>query len=155
MWLSFLKHKVGPGGSRLQSGPWPVWGVADNPDPLPPHTQLPLSLYKKVLVIMHESILPHLAQPSLMIDFLTRAYDIGERGAQRGCDGPTRRGGCWGSLSSLVRRRGAGGPVGSWLQEPGVWPPAFLDSPCGWGCSWAAAPWLCVCLQGAPSASSP
>ncbi|XP_036159355.1 nucleolar complex protein 4 homolog [Myotis myotis] len=47
MWLSFLKHK------------------------------LPLSLYKKVLVIMHESILPHLAQPSLMIDFLTRAYDIG------------------------------------------------------------------------------
>lgn len=35
---------------------------------------------------MHESILPHLAQPSLMIDFLTRAYDIGERGAQRGCD---------------------------------------------------------------------
>ncbi|XP_014400838.1 PREDICTED: nucleolar complex protein 4 homolog [Myotis brandtii] len=47
MWLGFLKHK------------------------------LPLSLYKKVLVIMHESILPHLAQPSLMIDFLTRAYDIG------------------------------------------------------------------------------
>lgn len=47
MWLSFLKHK------------------------------LPLSLYKRVLVIMHESILPHLAQPSLMIDFLTRAYDIG------------------------------------------------------------------------------
>ncbi|XP_036290219.1 nucleolar complex protein 4 homolog isoform X2 [Pipistrellus kuhlii] len=47
MWLGFLKHK------------------------------LPLSLYKKVLVIMHESILPHLAQPSLMIDFLTRAYDVG------------------------------------------------------------------------------
>lgn len=47
MWLGFLKHK------------------------------LPLSLYKKVLVIMHESILPHLAQPSLMIDFLTHAYDIG------------------------------------------------------------------------------
>ncbi|XP_066116976.1 nucleolar complex protein 4 homolog isoform X2 [Saccopteryx bilineata] len=47
MWLGFLKHK------------------------------LPLSLCKKVLVIMHDSILPHLAQPSLMIDFLTRAYDIG------------------------------------------------------------------------------
>lgn len=46
MWLGFLKHK------------------------------LPLSLYKKVLVIMHDSILPHLAQPSLMIDFLTRAYDV-------------------------------------------------------------------------------
>ncbi|KAF6278223.1 nucleolar complex associated 4-like protein [Rhinolophus ferrumequinum] len=47
MWLGFLKHK------------------------------LPLSLCKKVLVVMHDSILPHLAQPSLMIDFLTRAYDIG------------------------------------------------------------------------------
>uniref|UniRef100_A0A9L0I8V1 Nucleolar complex associated 4 homolog n=1 Tax=Equus asinus TaxID=9793 RepID=A0A9L0I8V1_EQUAS len=47
MWLGFLKHK------------------------------LPLSICKKVLVIMHDSILPHLAQPSLMIDFLTRAYDIG------------------------------------------------------------------------------
>ncbi|KAF5916464.1 hypothetical protein HPG69_014131 [Diceros bicornis minor] len=41
------------------------------------HLKLPLSLCKKVLVIMHDSILPHLAQPSLMIDFLTRAYDIG------------------------------------------------------------------------------
>ncbi|XP_043758094.1 nucleolar complex protein 4 homolog [Cervus elaphus] len=47
MWLRFLKH------------------------------QLPLRVCKKVLVIMHDSILPHLAQPSLMIDFLTRAYDIG------------------------------------------------------------------------------
>jgi len=47
MWLGFLRHK------------------------------LPLSLYKKVLVVMHDSILPHLAQPSLMIDFLTRAYDVG------------------------------------------------------------------------------
>ncbi|XP_039735136.1 nucleolar complex protein 4 homolog [Pteropus medius] len=47
MWLGFLKHK------------------------------LPVSLCKKVLVIMHDSILPHLAQPSLMIDFLTRAYDVG------------------------------------------------------------------------------
>ncbi|XP_072809101.1 nucleolar complex protein 4 homolog [Vicugna pacos] len=47
MWLGFLKH------------------------------QLPLRICKKVLVIMHDAILPHLAQPSLMIDFLTRAYDIG------------------------------------------------------------------------------
>uniref|UniRef100_A0A8D1NXH0 CCAAT-binding factor domain-containing protein n=1 Tax=Sus scrofa TaxID=9823 RepID=A0A8D1NXH0_PIG len=47
MWLGFLKH------------------------------QLPLRICKKVLVIMHDSILPHLAQPTLMIDFLTRAYDIG------------------------------------------------------------------------------
>ncbi|XP_064128069.1 nucleolar complex protein 4 homolog isoform X2 [Loxodonta africana] len=47
MWLSFLKHK------------------------------LPVSLYKKVLVIMRDSILPHLAQPTLMMDFLTSAYDIG------------------------------------------------------------------------------
>ncbi|XP_049625177.1 nucleolar complex protein 4 homolog isoform X1 [Suncus etruscus] len=47
MWLSFLKHK------------------------------LPLSLCKKVLVMMHDAILPGLAQPSLMIDFLTRAYDAG------------------------------------------------------------------------------
>ncbi|KAM5312856.1 nucleolar complex protein 4 homolog [Glossophaga mutica] len=47
MWLGFLKHK------------------------------LPLSLYKKVLVIVHDTILPHLAQPSLLIDFLTRAYDVG------------------------------------------------------------------------------
>lgn len=48
MWLGFLKHK------------------------------LPLSLYKKVLVAMHDSILPHLAQPTLMIDFLTSACDVGK-----------------------------------------------------------------------------
>ncbi|XP_036027869.1 nucleolar complex protein 4 homolog isoform X1 [Onychomys torridus] len=47
MWLGFLQHK------------------------------LPLSLYKKVLVAMHDSILPHLAQPTLMIDFLTSACDVG------------------------------------------------------------------------------
>ncbi|XP_006874128.1 PREDICTED: nucleolar complex protein 4 homolog [Chrysochloris asiatica] len=47
MWLRFLQHK------------------------------LPVSLYKKVLVIMHESILPQLAQPTLMMDFLTSAYDVG------------------------------------------------------------------------------
>ncbi|XP_004595489.2 nucleolar complex protein 4 homolog [Ochotona princeps] len=47
MWLGFLKHK------------------------------LPLGLYKKVLVLMHDHILPHLAQPTLMLDFLTSAYDVG------------------------------------------------------------------------------
>uniref|UniRef100_A0A8C9ABG1 Nucleolar complex associated 4 homolog n=1 Tax=Prolemur simus TaxID=1328070 RepID=A0A8C9ABG1_PROSS len=47
MWLSFLKHK------------------------------LPLSLYKKVLVITHDAILPHMAQPTLLIDFLSSAYDLG------------------------------------------------------------------------------
>ncbi|XP_040458184.1 LOW QUALITY PROTEIN: nucleolar complex protein 4 homolog [Falco naumanni] len=47
MWLSFLKHK------------------------------LPAGLYKKVLVIMHDSILPYMNEPTLMIDFLTVAYGIG------------------------------------------------------------------------------
>ncbi|KAJ7309709.1 hypothetical protein JRQ81_007770 [Phrynocephalus forsythii] len=47
MWLGFLKHK------------------------------LPVSLYKKVLVILHDSILPHMNEPVLMIDFLTGAYDVG------------------------------------------------------------------------------
>uniref|UniRef100_A0A8C9CCT7 Nucleolar complex associated 4 homolog n=1 Tax=Phocoena sinus TaxID=42100 RepID=A0A8C9CCT7_PHOSS len=44
-------------------------------------SQLPLRVCKKVLVIMHDSILPHLAQPSLMIDFLARACDVGEAGS--------------------------------------------------------------------------
>uniref|UniRef100_A0A8D0BX21 Nucleolar complex associated 4 homolog n=1 Tax=Salvator merianae TaxID=96440 RepID=A0A8D0BX21_SALMN len=47
MWLGFLKHK------------------------------LPVSLYKKVLVILHDSILPHMHEPTLLIDFLTVAYDVG------------------------------------------------------------------------------
>ncbi|MEQ2269749.1 Nucleolar complex protein 4 [Xenotaenia resolanae] len=47
MWLGFLKYK------------------------------LPTSMYKKVLVILHESILPHMSKPTLMIDFLTAAYDVG------------------------------------------------------------------------------
>ncbi|KAM6403810.1 nucleolar complex protein 4 homolog [Rhynochetos jubatus] len=47
MWLSFLKHK------------------------------LPTGLYKKVLVILHDSILPYMNEPTLMIDFLTVAYGIG------------------------------------------------------------------------------
>ncbi|XP_046870824.1 nucleolar complex protein 4 homolog [Hypomesus transpacificus] len=47
MWLGFLKYK------------------------------LPGSMYKKVLVILHDSILPHMSQPTLLIDFLTAAYDVG------------------------------------------------------------------------------
>uniref|UniRef100_A0A8B9CFI4 Nucleolar complex associated 4 homolog n=1 Tax=Anser brachyrhynchus TaxID=132585 RepID=A0A8B9CFI4_9AVES len=47
MWLSFLKRK------------------------------LPTGLYKKVLVILHDSILPYMNEPTLMIDFLTVAYGIG------------------------------------------------------------------------------
>lgn len=40
--------------------------------------QLPTGLYKKVLVILHDSILPYMNEPTLMIDFLTVAYGIGE-----------------------------------------------------------------------------
>uniref|UniRef100_A0A4W4G1Y2 CCAAT-binding factor domain-containing protein n=1 Tax=Electrophorus electricus TaxID=8005 RepID=A0A4W4G1Y2_ELEEL len=47
MWLTFLKYK------------------------------LPASMYKKVLVILHDSILPYMNNPTLMIDFLTAAYDVG------------------------------------------------------------------------------
>ncbi|XP_066545640.1 nucleolar complex protein 4 homolog [Amia ocellicauda] len=39
--------------------------------------KLPSNMYKKVLVIFHDSILPHMSKPTLMIDFLTAAYDIG------------------------------------------------------------------------------
>uniref|UniRef100_A0A672HRB4 CCAAT-binding factor domain-containing protein n=1 Tax=Salarias fasciatus TaxID=181472 RepID=A0A672HRB4_SALFA len=47
MWLGFLKYK------------------------------LPSSMYKRILVILHDSILPHMSKPTLMIDFLTAAYDVG------------------------------------------------------------------------------
>ncbi|XP_019738183.1 nucleolar complex protein 4 homolog [Hippocampus comes] len=47
MWLGFLKYK------------------------------LPGNMYKKVLVILHDAILPHMSKPTLMIDFLTAAYDVG------------------------------------------------------------------------------
>lgn len=39
--------------------------------------KLPIALYKKVLVIFHEAVLPHMSKPTLMIDFLTAAYDVG------------------------------------------------------------------------------
>ncbi|XP_072228203.1 nucleolar complex protein 4 homolog isoform X1 [Leuresthes tenuis] len=47
MWLGFLKHK------------------------------LPNGMYKKILVILHDSILPHMSKPTMMIDFLTAAYEVG------------------------------------------------------------------------------
>ncbi|KAM9735739.1 nucleolar complex protein 4 homolog [Menidia menidia] len=47
MWLGFLKYK------------------------------LPNSMYKKILVILHDSILPHMSKPTMMIDFLTAAYEVG------------------------------------------------------------------------------
>ncbi|XP_030625514.1 nucleolar complex protein 4 homolog [Chanos chanos] len=47
MWLGFLKHK------------------------------LPGSMYKKILVILHDSVLPYMSEPTLLIDFLTAAYDVG------------------------------------------------------------------------------
>ncbi|NWR49797.1 NOC4L protein, partial [Regulus satrapa] len=39
--------------------------------------QLPTGLYKKVLVILHDSVLPYMNEPMLMMDFLTVAYGIG------------------------------------------------------------------------------
>ncbi|XP_041826839.1 nucleolar complex protein 4 homolog [Melanotaenia boesemani] len=47
MWLGFLKYK------------------------------LPNSMYKKILVILHESILPHMSKPTMLLDFLTAAYEVG------------------------------------------------------------------------------
>lgn len=77
--------------------------------------QLPISLCKKVLVIMHDSILPHLAQPSLMIDFLTRAYDVGTHVGGAGGWGPEpcRR---WARPRyPLPGQMEAGRPVDRWL----------------------------------------
>ncbi|KAM9794192.1 nucleolar complex protein 4 homolog [Syngnathus typhle] len=47
MWLGFLKHK------------------------------LPSNMYKKVLVMLHDAILPHMSEPTMLIDFLTAAYNVG------------------------------------------------------------------------------
>lgn len=64
---------------RAGAAPGCPQGWRPHPD-LPALAQLPLSLYKKVLLITHDAILPQLAQPTLMIDFLTRACDLGECG---------------------------------------------------------------------------
>lgn len=39
---------------------------------------MPSNLYKKVLVILHDSVLPHMSEPTRMMDFLTAAYQVGE-----------------------------------------------------------------------------
>lgn len=39
--------------------------------------KLPSSMYKKILVILHESIIPQMSDPTLLIDFLSAAYDVG------------------------------------------------------------------------------
>ncbi|XP_061349358.1 protein NUCLEOLAR COMPLEX ASSOCIATED 4 [Gastrolobium bilobum] len=38
---------------------------------------LPLDLYKEVLVNLHQAVIPHLSNPIMLSDFLTRSYDIG------------------------------------------------------------------------------
>ncbi|XP_063970978.1 nucleolar complex protein 4 homolog isoform X1 [Lytechinus pictus] len=38
---------------------------------------LPTSVYKQILVNMHESVMPHMTTPLLLTDFLTASYDIG------------------------------------------------------------------------------
>lgn len=108
MWLRFLKHQVGRGGGT--QGRAPVRGSPDGEAGTLTccFPQLPLRVCKKVLVIMHDSILPHLAQPSLMIDFLTRAYDIGEQETERdrAWGGALRS---WMLASSRVESRGPAG----------------------------------------------
>ncbi|KAG1175479.1 hypothetical protein G6F70_004098 [Rhizopus microsporus] len=41
--------------------------------------KLPLTeeMYKKILLILHKRILPHLAEPKLLMDFLTDSYNVG------------------------------------------------------------------------------
>ncbi|ERN17168.1 nucleolar complex protein 4 homolog B isoform X1 [Amborella trichopoda] len=39
--------------------------------------RLPLDLYKKVLSTLHQDVIPHLANPILLCDFLTRSYEVG------------------------------------------------------------------------------
>ncbi|KAK3205704.1 hypothetical protein Dsin_019750 [Dipteronia sinensis] len=38
---------------------------------------LPMDIYKEVLVIMHQAVIPFLSNPLMLCDFLTRSYDIG------------------------------------------------------------------------------
>lgn len=42
-------------------------------------------MYKKVLVVLHDSILPHMSKPTLMIDFLTAAYQVGKLSSVPSC----------------------------------------------------------------------
>lgn len=70
MWLAFLTHQVRQVEQEAGWRPCP-------PDPRLCF-QLPSNLYKKVLLMLHESVLPHMSHPPLMLDFLTAAYDQGE-----------------------------------------------------------------------------
>ncbi|XP_077219879.1 CCAAT-binding factor isoform X2 [Tasmannia lanceolata] len=38
---------------------------------------LPIDVYKEVLSTLHQIVIPHLANPIMLCDFLTRSYDIG------------------------------------------------------------------------------
>ncbi|XP_027089337.1 protein NUCLEOLAR COMPLEX ASSOCIATED 4 isoform X1 [Coffea arabica] len=38
---------------------------------------LPLDVYKEVLATLHQAVIPHLSNPIMLCDFLTRSYDIG------------------------------------------------------------------------------
>ncbi|KAF7816456.1 nucleolar complex protein 4-like protein [Senna tora] len=38
---------------------------------------LPLDVYKEVLVSLHQAVIPHLSNPLMLCDFLTRSYDVG------------------------------------------------------------------------------
>ena len=40
--------------------------------------QLSGSLYKKVLVVLHEKVMPFMSNPLLLADFLTSSYNIGQ-----------------------------------------------------------------------------
>ncbi|KAG5064281.1 hypothetical protein JHK85_005464 [Glycine max] len=38
---------------------------------------LPHDVYKEVLVCLHQAVIPHLSNPIILCDFLTRSYDVG------------------------------------------------------------------------------
>ncbi|KAL2317253.1 hypothetical protein Fmac_031129 [Flemingia macrophylla] len=38
---------------------------------------LPLDVYKEVLANLHQAVIPHLSNPIMLCDFLTRSYDVG------------------------------------------------------------------------------
>ncbi|KAK7321498.1 hypothetical protein VNO77_32210 [Canavalia gladiata] len=38
---------------------------------------LPLEVYKEVLVSLHQAVIPHLSNPIMLCDFLTKSYDVG------------------------------------------------------------------------------
>ncbi|XWS63197.1 hypothetical protein CRYUN_Cryun06bG0075200 [Craigia yunnanensis] len=38
---------------------------------------IPVDVYKEVLATLHQAVIPHLSNPIILCDFLTRSYDIG------------------------------------------------------------------------------